>query len=290
MKTLFWGTLFASTFVTVSAFAQEGSSVGGPGESCRARSDCKAGLKCVQQTCVDEHEGQSCGATSDCGGELKCIKNKCTSGASSGGGGSGGGGGGGSGGGGSGGGGGGGGGGGSDAGVQEWMRFKLEGLHPFVGLTWAGGPAVPGVTGNLAGGFNFADGAFLFGLNGGLFIDKHQLLFEISPFTFVFDARARGPAFQMNGNYAYFIPLHEADTVSVYWPLRVGVGMMAGADNTGGLAFFQARADVVGVALKIGHVMLDFHVPSFRYLVTDRFGTQGHWLEWLIGMSASYVF
>src|SRR5438067_1654300 len=119
MKTLFWGTLFASMFVSVASFAQEGGAVGGPGESCRARSDCKTGLKCVQQTCVDEHEGQTCGATSDCGGELKCIKNKCTTGTPSSSGGGGGTGGGGA---------SHGEGGGSDAGMDEWLHFKLEGV------------------------------------------------------------------------------------------------------------------------------------------------------------------
>ena len=87
----------------------------------------------------------------------------------------------------------------------------------------------------------------------------------------------------------------ESESVSVYWPLRLGVGIVAGGDNTGSLAYFQVRGDVVGVALKIGHVLLDFHVPSFRYAVTEThiFGapaTQGHLLSWLIGMSASYVF
>ena len=281
-KTLWWGSLVATSLFAAPAFADEPTTaVGGPGESCRARADCKAGLKCVNQACTDEHEGQSCAATSDCGGDLKCIKQKCTSGASSssGGGGAG-----------SGGGAGGGGGGGDNAGLHDWMAFKLEGVHPFVGLTWAGGPALPGVTGNFSGGFNRADGAFLFAIHGGVFFDKHQLLFELSPFTYVFDTRAQGPAFQMNGNYAYFIPLMENETIGVYWPLRVGVGMVAGADNTAGLVSFLVRADLVGVALKIGHLILDFHVPSFRYAVTDTRGVQGHLVSWLIGMSASYVF
>lgn len=246
---------------------------GGAGESCRARADCRAGLKCVAQVCTDEHEGQSCGATSDCGGELKCIRNKCTSGAAHARGGDD-----------------GGHGGGSSAAAQEWLAFKLEGVHPFAGLGWSGGFDTVGATGNVSGGFNSFDGAFLFALHGGLFIDQSQLTFEISPFTYVYDGRARGPAFQMNGSYAYFIPMYESEAVQVYWPLRLGVGMVAGGDNTGDLAFFQIRGDVVGAAIKVGHVMLDLHMPSFRYAITDRFGVQGHLLDWLFGLSASYVF
>jgi len=54
--------------------------LGGPGESCRARTDCAEGLKCVNQTCTDAREGQACEASSECGG-LKCIAKRCTSGA-----------------------------------------------------------------------------------------------------------------------------------------------------------------------------------------------------------------
>lgn len=274
-STLVLGTALAAALFSAPAFAQDQptTAVGGPGESCRARSDCKAGLKCVNQACADEHEGQDCAATADCGGELKCISKKCTSGSSPvysnpnadkdhrGG------------------------------GAREWLAFRLQGAHPFVGLTWAGGFDTGGSTGNLSTGFNTFNGAFLFGINGGVFFDNHQLMVELSPFTYVFDGRARGPAFQFNGSYAYFIPLYDSETIQVYWPLRVGVGMMAGADNnTSNLAFFQARGDVIGVGLKIGHVMLDMHLPSFRYQVTDRAGFQGHLLDWLFGLSASYVF
>jgi hypothetical protein len=269
-KTLLWGSLVATSLAAAPVFADEqpATAIGGPGESCRARADCKSGLKCVNQTCADEHEGQSCSATGDCGGELKCIKNKCTSGtavasssAAS-----------------------------SSSGDSPQRSMGLEGVHPFVGLTWAQGPVVPGLSGNARGGFNRADSAFMFALHGGVFIDKHQLLVEISPFTYGFDARGLGPAFQMNGNYAYFIPLMESEAVSLYWPLRVGVGMVAGGDNTTGLVSFQARGDIVGLAAKVGHFMFDFHVPSFRYIVTDSRGTQGHLPTWLIGMSTSYVF
>ena len=51
--------------------------LGGPGESCQARSDCGEGLGCVQQVCTDPNQGKACGATSECGGTLRCIENVC---------------------------------------------------------------------------------------------------------------------------------------------------------------------------------------------------------------------
>jgi hypothetical protein len=173
---------------------------------------------------------------------------------------------------------------------SDWIQFRLEGIHGFVGLTWATGPVVLGLSGNTKSGFNKADGGFLFALRGGAFIGRSQLTFEVSPFSYLYDHRAQGPAFQMNGSYAYFIPLKTTGNVLLHWPMRVGVGMMAGGDNTEARAYFQARADLVGLAVQIGHVMLEFHAPSFRYFATDYRGTQGHILTWLLGLDASYVF
>lgn len=247
------------------------AALGGPGESCRARADCKNGLKCMNEVCTDEREGESCGATSDCGGRLKCIDNKCTSplGAR--------------------------GGGGGGRGASDWMKFDVTdgNIHPFVGLTVAGGFDTGGITGNtvFTGGFNTFDGAFLFALQGGAFFGNNQLSFEIAPVTFVYDGKAPGPAFEMTANYAYFVPLTKSGDVHVYWPLRFGLGMMAGPDvNALGLAYFQVRADLIGAAIQFGHIVVDLHLPSFRYLVTDKSGVQLHGLEWLFGTSLSYVF
>jgi hypothetical protein len=276
-------SLAVTTFVCVLgfssvAFAQDAntppppSNLGGAGESCRARADCKNGLKCVNQLCTDEREGQTCGATSDCGGELRCIGGKCTTpiGASHYGGGGGG------------------------PGSEEWMSFKFDDgqPHPFIGVTIAGGFDTLGVTGNGAGLFNTGtiDGAFLFALNGGVFIGNHQLTFEVAPYTFIFDGKANGPVFEMNGSYAYFIPLATQGTLHLYYPLRFGLGMMAGGSNSLNLAFFQIRADLIGAAIQIGHVIIDLHLPSFRYDLTDKSGTQLHIFDWVFGTSIGYVF
>lgn len=252
-------------------FAQDApQNLGGAGESCRARSDCKGGLRCVNQVCTDEHEGQQCGATSDCGGELRCINNTCTtpgaakksSSAGSG-----------------------------DASMDEWMKFNpLDGnLHPFVGLTGAGGFGTTGLSGSfLSGGFNTFDGTAMFALNGGLYMGQHELSLELAPVTYVWDAKAApGPVFDVTANYAYLIPLAD----HVYWPIRFGLGMFAGpGNNLGGLAFFEIRADLIGAAIQIGHMVIDLHLPSFRYAITDKNGQQGHLLHWLFGVTIGYAF
>lgn len=266
---------FAATMLVASvSFAQDQpQTLGGAGESCRARSDCKAGLRCVNQVCTDEHEGQACGATSDCGGELRCIANKCTSpnATTSSHAGS------------------------TDAATSDWMKFNpTDGnMHPYVGVTIAGGFMTGGFSGNLlSGGFNTFRGGFLLALNGGVYIGNHQLSFEISPVTYWPSlASPPGPAFEMSANYAYMFPLMESGDLRVFWPIRIGLGMAAGPDsNLLGLAFFQARLDVIGPAFQIGHVVVDLHLPTFRYAITDKSGTQAHLLDWLFGASIGYVF
>ena len=84
-------------------------------------------------------------------------------------------------------------------------------------------------------------------------------------------------------------------------PLRTRVFLAlllwAGGDNTNGNIFFEVRADFVGVAFNIGHVVVDLHLPSFRYAVTsghvpgiavDTVTT--HILSFFFGPSVSYVF
>jgi hypothetical protein len=183
--------------------------------------------------------------------------------------------------------------------ADDWMKFNpTDGtVHPFAGITVAGGFDSAGTSGNLSGffslfrNFDTFNGAFLFALNGGVFLGNHQLSFEISPVTYVYDGKANGPVFEMTGSYAYFVPITEGSNYRVFWPVRIGVGMLAGPDNNAlGLAFFQVRADLIGAAVQIGHVVIDLHLPSFRYAITDKSGTQVHLLDWLFGTSVGYVF
>jgi len=306
------------------------SDLGGPGESCRARADCKHGLLCLQNVCTDQHEGQSCGATSECG-TLKCIQNRCvnplrlpagtttappppppptttapppppptttapppppptttappppppppettepTGGATSP----------------------------TEAApshaFDDWLHFKLEGVRPFVGFTLAGGFLSAGYTaseGSLWGpGF---DGAFLFAFRGGVLVGQSEIALELAPGTDLWDAYAGGPAFEMNASYAYMLPILKSDSAELDWPFRVGIGVLAGGANTKNDVFFETRVDLVGVSLRIGHVVAELHAPSFRYAVTnghvDPIAVEGvttHVLSFFFGTSVGYVF
>lgn len=234
--------------------APDESFLGGNGESCRSRADCKSNLKCIRKTCVDENAPPP---AQDDG--LKPVDSD------------------------------------SNSKPNEWLGFQLEGVHPFVGIELSGGPAwaLVGIGGRTLNDRN-VQGAVVFALRGGVFVGKSELALELSPFTYLPYATSfgaiRGAAFQVMGTYRYFIPIRESDTVSVYWPLGAGIGMFAGGDNTVSLAYFQARADLVGVALRIGHLMIDFNLPSFRYGVSDSRGGTPHIVAWLIGGNVSYVF
>lgn len=266
-----WTSRFASVALAAScalgassASAEEGA-LSGAGESCRARSDCAAGLSCIKLTCVDvEHDGQSCETTADCGA-LRCIDKKCqtTEGArvaaSE-----------------------------KHGPSESWMHFDLGGTHPFVGFALMGGPAYAGAV-NTGGRFDTAaQGTFLFALRGGIFIDRSELALEVSPFTYFYYRNAPGPTFQVNATYGYLIPLVQRPSFSVYWPLRFGVGLFTG--NTGADVYFQARADLIGAAIRVGHFMLDFHAPSFRYAMTSVSGVTGVLMSWEYGVGGSYVF
>ncbi|HVY49642.1 MAG TPA: hypothetical protein VHB21_27300 [Minicystis sp.] len=172
--------------------------------------------------------------------------------------------------------------------ADDWMAFKLEGVHPFVGFTFIGGPSFGILTGGISGNANQLEGAYLFALRGGVYIDRNELAFEISPLTYQYYADVPGPTFQFTGTYGYLVPVFHDANVDVSWPIRVGAGMMAG--NTFGLAFFQARADLVGLNVRVGHLLIDAYFPQFRYAVTVNSGEALHFLTWFGGASVSYAF
>ncbi len=272
------GLAFGSALLlSASAYAQTdpgGSSVEGlgePGESCRARSECKPGLKCLKELCTDEHEDRACGATRECGRVLKCIAGKCTTALAA-----------------------------AHPAADRGLDLDDGALHPFMGVTFGGGFDVTGETGTngvgASGNFGTFDGAFLFALDGGFFIGNHQLLVEFAPSTYVCDgsgsgfAATSGTVFEMTASYAYFVPLAKSGSVHVYYPFRFGAGTVVGGPNTNGLVYFQLRADLLGAAIQVGHLVIDLHLPSFRYAITDTSGTQFHVLDWLFGTTLGYAF
>ena len=264
------------------------SMLGEAGESCRARADCKQGLKCIDNVCVDPREGETCGATSDCGGWLRCIDKVCRRpGATP-----------------------------APAPVpapvaapapvpvpvpapapapgspevgapppleptgRRWMDFTLDDeIHAYAGLTFA-----PGVFLGLdygTGQTSPAYGSFFFALRGGVLFGRTALELEISPVTWIPILPAGGGAFNLNLSIGTYNQLVEG----VYWPTRFGVGLQYLPNAS--QALFLSRLDLLGVAFNVGHVLIDFHVPSFRFTTEfDQIGT----FNWLFGAGASYVF
>lgn len=161
-------------------------------------------------------------------------------------------------------------------------------MHGFVGGALLGGPAIAAGSGSgLRGsGFGSAFGSILFALRGGVIIDRHELTLEVSPMTFAFGGNLV-PAFQVNGAYGYLIPLSTSGSPAIYWPLRLGIGLLTDLPTPRWAV--QARADFLGIALRFDQFLLDLHLPSVRYAgFPGRFGI--HILFWEAGVSASYVF
>jgi hypothetical protein len=227
--------------------AQATAGAGGPGESCRARTDCEQGLKCVAQVCRDEMEGASCRARADCGGRLACVSGECVvpgqapKGTGGGGGAAGreGGGAGAS----------------SGGGTDGLLESELEGIRPHIGLIFGGGPSHTDET-------RFPTvGSLLFALKGGVLIDRLEVGLEFSPATFVLSFDPDFPSVQLNGYGGYHIPIYEAFS----WPLRLGVGFTTPTfRGEAGDTVFEARADLVGLSVFIDPMLLDIYLPSFR--------------------------
>ena len=163
--------------------------------------------------------------------------------------------------------------------MDRWMSFQLEGTHLYAGISLAPGVSMgldydSGATSDSAGGFAFA---FRFGALFG----RTELGIEISPVATVvdFDARAN---FTLNGHVGYLVPL----TQNLYWPLRFGVGFLA-VNTARADALFQARADLIGLGYKLGHVLVEANLPTFRF--TTDFDA-GAVMTWGFNFSASYVF
>ncbi len=265
------------------------SRLSGPEESCRARTDCQHGLKCVGLHCIDEHAGETCGATADCGGRLKCIHHKCAApGASvpsgnaaepSAGGARG-----------------------QETQAREApapagerserARFDVnQGVHPFVGFSLGVGLVVFGA--DLGAGLQTSgpEGALVFALRGGVLLDHHELALEVSPFTYAYAfLSAPGTTFRVGASYAYRPTLLHTPSVSVSWPLRVGFGFFTG--NTFDNVWTELRVDAVSLALSVGHFVLEANLPSFRWGVppAEGAGALPHFFTFLFGVNAAYAF
>jgi hypothetical protein len=172
-------------------------------------------------------------------------------------------------------------------------------VRPFIGVTFNAGVLSGGYSasqGTLWG--SGADGTVLFAFRAGLLIGRHELALEIAPFTDFWDFYVEpGPAFEANATYGYLFPLVTKHGATVSWPLRFGVGVLAGGGNTNANAFFELRADLLGLTLQTRHMLIDLHLPSVRYAVTNGYvagvavdGVTTQYLSFFFGSSVSYLF
>ena len=251
------------------------SMLGGPGESCRARADCRSGLKCIGSVCTDELEGTTCQSSTQCG-SLRCIQNVCTSGVAPAGGV----------------GGSSGGPGGeqaeSDSGASEWMSFQFgEGTHGFAGISMMGGPSEVYIyaSGPFTGTVG-VEGAFAFELYGGVLFDRFELAAHFSPVaTKPYDVPGADTNLSLRVTAGGYLPI--TDTVS--WVLRGGVGFLAvNSPFAGDDVIPQIQADLVGVAIHVGHLNIEVGAPSFRLGIAP--DTELMIMNWLFGVKTAYVF
>jgi hypothetical protein len=181
--------------------------------------------------------------------------------------------------------------------VTQGKSFALSGFHGFVGLSLRGGPGWLMIA-NGAGAITdkSLEGTVAFALRAGFFANRNELALEISPFTDLpYSTRLpyfTGAAFSAVLTYGYYAHIYETPNVGVYWPLRFGVGILAGANNTDSLAFAQGRLDLIGFALRLNRVMLEVNLPSFRYLFTnDAIVSQTiHVFTWRAGLNVAFMF
>lgn len=256
--------------------------LGGPGETCKSSNDCKLGLRCVREKCTDTREGSKCKSDVDCGGRA-CVKNECVSAmvatptatASS-----------------------------TSASPEDgtaegkssvWSPMPLDRVHPYVGVTTLFGPAFGGRTDSRGRWDDGLQPSFLFAVRGGLLIDHHEIGFEVAPLTYVFYAKnLSAPQFEAQLTYGYLVPLIEKESFGLYYPLRGGVGVFFG--NISQSVYFQASADVVGLAVRVGHFIAGLHAPSFRWGLYDgaamgsTVGRTTMVFTWDSGLSLTYGF
>jgi len=241
------GVTFLVSLAAGTAGAQP---VGEPGESCRARSDCREGLRCIANVC-HQLAGRACSKDIDCGAGRVCRDSRCAAlpAAKPG----------------------------TAASGKAWSDFELQGTHLIGGITIS-----PGMTGfwNYGGPVE-VDPAFFFALRLGVLFERTELALEIAPKTWVWDFESDRSSFSLNVSIGRLLQLSER----AYWPLRFGLGFTAG-DLPIKDVYLQGRLDLIGVVYQYGHLLFEVHLPSIRFHSELR--NVGIW-AWLFNISVTYV-
>lgn len=250
--------------------------LGEEGESCRARSDCIEGLRCIENTCVASNEDDSDAVDVSEEGEGEAEQpggeGSETSGSESG----------------------------EieaegesdeeveEEGSQRWADFELGGVHFFAGLTFA-----PGMTGYWPYGGDLPIWAsFFFAFRLGALFNRTELSIELAPATWVWDfdpsSHISGLDYEGNLNSLSFLVniggLVEI-TDNVYWPFRFGLGLSAHELPLASV-YMQGRLDVIGLVYQHGHLLFELNLPSIRF--HSDLHNIGIW-GWLFTFSVSYV-
>lgn len=166
---------------------------------------------------------------------------------------------------------------------------SLGGLRPFAGIGLMPGAGI--ALAYQSGRTSDAEGAFLFALRGGVFIDQLALELEFSPVTFLpYAARGADPVLQLNGAVAYYIDLGFVE--GLYFPLRGGLGFAAVNFPTQSDAAMVVRLDLLGLAYMLplgsmGSILLEANLPSFRQAHDF---DNGAVFNWLFGLNGAWLF
>lgn len=273
--------------IVIAPSEARAEALGEVGESCRARSDCVEGLRCIENTCSEpaDDAGETideCLVDGDCDAGQSCRDNFCVadeggegtaetadgeaaeSGTE-----------------------------GEEAddsagGDGRWADFELGGTHFFAGLTFA-----PGMTGFWPYGGNLPVWAsFFFAFRLGVLFNRAELSMELSPATWVWDfdpgSHISGLDYEGNLNSLSFLVnigglVQLAD--NVYWPFRFGLGLSA-HELPLAPVYMQGRLDVIGLVYQYGHLLFELTLPSIRF--HSEFQNIGIW-GWLFTLSISYV-
>lgn len=217
----------AALFVVTLAAGPLGAQqqAGDVGESCRARVDCRQGLRCVQNICREPVV--ACRQDADCGIGMVCQAGRCQEvalGATRKGGG--------------------------------WSDFTLGGTHFFGGVTFA-----PGMTGFWDyGGPVEVHAGFMFALRLGMLFDRTELALELAPKTWIWDFDQDLSSLSFNVSIGGLVSVAR----QTYWPLRFGLGLTHG-DLPLEEVYMQGRLDLIGLAFNYGHLLFEISLPSTRF-------------------------
>lgn len=163
------------------------------------------------------------------------------------------------------------------------MDFEFgDGIHGFVGMSMVGGPA--GLLETEEGNFDFIEPSWAWEINGSVFFDRFELGLHLSPVTYKMHDLIPKTQLSMLLSVGGYIPL----TDMVSWPMRFGAGFVTVDPPTEAAVQPQLQADLVGVAVHVGHVNFEIEAPSFRtVLLLDGDVVL---MGWHFGLKTGYVF